>query len=146
MKEDFFIRVLKDLRKESKCVSRQVACLIVRDGRIISTGYNGTLTGAKNCNEIFDCATFERETHHAWSLVNEIHAEQNAIAVAAKHGVELDNCICYCSLQPCNTCLLLLIQCGIKEIVYLDAYDKCDWSEDLMNNIKRLGIKLRQVK
>ena len=145
MKEDFFIRVLKELRKESKCVSRQVATLIVRDGRIISTGYNGTLKGAKNCCDVFD-DDWERDEHHVWSRANEIHGEQNAIAVAAKHGIEVDGCICYCSLQPCNACLLLLIQSGIKEIVYLDVYDKCDWSDDLVNNIERLGITLRQVK
>jgi len=145
MKEDFFIKVLDNLKDESKCVSRQVSCLIVRDGRIISTGYNGTLKGAKNCNEIFD-DKFEREEHHAWSLMNEIHAEQNAIAVAAKSGIDIEGCICYSSLQPCNTCLLILIQAGIKEIVYVEPYDKCDWSEGLKDNIKRLGIILRQVK
>lgn len=145
MKEDFFIRVLNELKRESKCVSRQVAALIVREGRIISTGYNGTLKGAPNCCELHDRDLFDRETHHKWSLANEIHAEQNAIAMAAKSGIRLDGCTCYCSLQPCNACLLLLVQSGIKEIVYIDPYDKCDWSLGLMQTIDRLGIIVRQL-
>lgn len=145
MREEFFIRVLDELKKESKCVSRQVAALIVKDGRIISTGYNGTLRGAKNCCELHNRGTFDRDVHHQWSLMNEIHAEQNAIAVAAKNGISIEGCTCYCSLQPCNTCLLLLIQSGIKEIVYVDAYDKCHWSPDLLETVNGLGIAIRQI-
>ncbi len=145
MNEGFFIRVLAELRRESKCVSRQVAALIVKDGRIISTGYNGTLKGAPNCCDVHDGDSFDREEHHKWSLMNEIHAEQNAIAVAAKSGISLDGCTCYCSLQPCNTCLLLLIQAGIREIVYVDSYDKCNWSPGLMKTVGDLGIVIRQV-
>jgi len=145
MNEGFFIRVLAELKRESKCVSRQVSALIVKDGRIISTGYNGTLKGAPNCCEVHDMDSFDREEHHKWSLMNEIHAEQNAIAVAAKTGISLDGCICYCSLQPCNTCLLLLIQTGIREIVYVDSYDKCNWSPGLMKTVGDLGIVIRQV-
>jgi dCMP deaminase len=145
MNETFFIRVLAELKRESKCVSRQVSALIVKDGRIISTGYNGTLKGAPNCCDAHDKDSFDREEHHMWSLMNEIHAEQNAIAVAAKTGISLDGCICYCSLQPCNTCLLLLIQAGIMEIVYVDSYDKCNWSPGLMKTVGDLGIVIRQV-
>jgi dCMP deaminase len=122
-----------------------VSALIVKDGRIISTGYNGTLKGAPNCCEVHGRDSFDREEHHKWSLMNEIHAEQNAIAVAAKTGISLDGCICYCSLQPCNTCLLLLIQTGIREIVYVDSYDKCNWSPGLMKTVGDLGIVIRQV-
>jgi dCMP deaminase len=145
MNEGFFIRVLAELKRESKCVSRQVSALIVKDGRIISTGYNGTLKGAPNCCDVYKPDSFDREEHHTWSLMNEIHAEQNAIAVAAKTGIALGGCVCYCSLQPCNACLLLLIQAGIKEIVYVDAYDKCNWSPGLMCVVRDLGIVIRQV-
>lgn len=145
MKESFFVSVLNNLAKESKCVSRQVGCLIVRDERIISTGYNGTISGAANCNTIFDSSNFDRETHHTWSLLNEIHAEQNAIAVAAKHGISLKDCVCYTSMQPCNTCLLLLAQAGIKEIIYVEPYDKCVYHPDLLEALKRLKVKIHRV-
>jgi len=145
MKQDFFIRVLDELKKESKCVSWQVGALLVRDGRIISTGYNGTLKGAPNCCDVHDPNGFDRERHRKWSPKHEIHAEQNAIAVAAKNGIALDGCTCYCSLQPCNTCLLMLIQSGIKEIVYVEPYDRCEWTQELLDNVQRLGVVIRQA-
>ena len=79
MEEKFFKKVLLSLSSESKCVSKKVGALIVKDMRIISTGYNGTLSGCKNCNDIFDETNFNRDEHHNWSIKNEIHAEQNAI-------------------------------------------------------------------
>jgi len=145
MRQDFFIRVLDELKKESKCVSWQVGALLVRDGRIISTGYNGTLKGAPNCCDVHDPNGFDRKEHRKWSLKHEIHAEQNAIAVAAKNGIALDGCTCYCSLQPCNTCLLMLIQSGIREIVYVEPYDRCEWTQELLDNVQRLGVVIRQA-
>lgn len=142
MKDQFFIEVIELLKKESKCVSRKVAALIVKDGRIISTGYNGTLSRTPNCCDFFDADSFDREAHHAWSLKNEIHAEQNAIAVAAKNGISLDGCTCYSSLQPCNTCLLLLAQTGIKRIVYVEPYDKSDYHQDILTALKTLNVEL----
>ena len=145
MRQDFFIRVLDELKKESKCVSWQVGALLVRDGRIISTGYNGTLKGAPNCCDVHDPNGFDREEHRKWSPKHEIHAEQNAIAVAAKNGIALDGCTCYCSLLPCNTCLLMLIQSGIREIVYVEPYDRCEWTQELLDNVQRLGVVIRQA-
>jgi len=146
MKEEFFIRVLNELKQESKCVSWQVGALIVKDGRIISTGYNGTLKDAPNCCDVHNSKNFDRSVHSKWSASHEVHAEANAIAMAAKSGIQLEGCFCYCSLQPCTTCLLLLIQSGIKEIVYVDDYDRSGWTPELLNNIKRLGIVLRKYK
>ena len=146
MKEDFFIRVLNELKQESKCVSWQVGALIVKDGRLISTGYNGTLKGAPNCCDVYNSKNFDRAVHSKWSASHEIHAEANAIAMAVKSGIQLDKCACYCSLQPCTTCLLLIIQSGIKEIIYVDDYDRSGWTPELLNNIKRLGIILRKYK
>ena len=119
--EEFFKQTVINLEKQSKSISRQLGALLVRDNRIICTGYNGTLPTTKNCCEVNHNDLAE---HHAWSLKNELHAEQNAIIMAAKHGISLNGCVCYTSLQPCNLCLLMLLQCGIIEIVYLNEYDK----------------------
>lgn len=143
MSEQFFLTVVNALAAQSKCVSRQVGAVIVKDGRIISTGYNGTVSGTKNCCEIFD-DSFDAEAHHQWSIKNEIHAEQNAIAMAAKQGISIDGCTCYCSLQPCNTCLLLLIQSGIKEIVYDEIYERSKYHEDLLKTVEAKGIVIRR--
>lgn len=144
MTEHFFEKMVIELSKESKCVSKQVGAIIVKEGRIISTGYNGTISGYKNCCEVFDKNNFNREDHHKWSKNYEIHAEQNALMMAVKYGISVNNCICYSSLQPCNTCLLLLIQAGIKEIVYKYDYDKCEYDQDLLDFIKLKDIKIRK--
>lgn len=143
-KEIFFKEVLLSLSKLSKCVSKQVGALIVKDGRIISTGYNGTISGYKNCCEVFPKDNFDKQKHHEWSLKYEIHAEQNAIIQAAKNGISINNCVCYTNLQPCNLCLLLLIQSGIKEIVYLDSYNYSDYDTELMDLIKKQKVILRK--
>ena len=144
--ENFFKEVLIALSKQSKCVSRQVGAIIVRDGRIISTGYNGTISGYKNCCDVFDKDNFDPIKHHQWSQKFEIHAEQNAIIQAAKNGISINSCTCYTNLQPCNLCLLLLIQSGIKEIVYLEEYNRSDYGEDLLHLIKDKNIVLRKFK
>lgn len=138
--EKFFKETVQNLANESKCSSKRVGSLLVKDNRIISTGYNGTLPGIKNCNEY----NFSAEEHHTWSLSNELHAEQNAIIMAAKNGISIKDCICYSSLQPCNLCLLLLLQAGIKEIVYLHEYEKSNYSKEIMKYINDHNIVLRK--
>lgn len=144
--EDFFKQTVIHLSQQSKCVSRQVGAIIVKDNRIISTGYNGTLSGCKNCNEIFDSNNFDKDAHHKWSKLNEIHAEQNALMMAAKYGISVKDCTCYCSLQPCNLCLLLLIQAGIIEIVYLKPYPKSNYDDSILSLIKSGKIILRKFR
>lgn len=144
MEHDFFIEVLAALSKKSKCVSRKVGALLVKEGRIISTGYNGTISGVKNCCDHFT-DNYNKDEHHSWSLKNEIHAEQNAIAMAAKHGISINGCTCYSSLQPCNSCLLLLIQSGITKIYYTETYEKSDYHSSLIDAMKKLNIILEKI-
>lgn len=143
--KEFFKKTVLNLAKESKCVSRQVGAIIVRDNRIISMGYNGTISGAKNCNEIFNFIKFNRDKHTAWSKNNELHAEQNAIIMAAKYGISIEGADCYCSLQPCSICLLSLTQAGIKNIFYVNDYDKCNYSDDLVKTVNSLGTFLVKI-
>jgi len=98
-----------------------------------------------NCCDKFNPENYDRESHHKWSILNEIHAEQNAIAMAAKHGIPLDGCDCYTTLQPCNTCLLLLVQSGIKNIFYLEEYERSSYSEDLLKIISERGIQIQKI-
>lgn len=106
----------------SKCVAHQVACLIVKDNRIISSGMNGTPPGYVNCDEKFKKGRpFDKNEHDAFSDAHEIHSEENAILNAAKHGIALDGATAYCTLQPCFPCLEKLYMAGIRRIVYLRA-------------------------
>ncbi|MCK9570655.1 dCMP deaminase family protein [Candidatus Pacearchaeota archaeon] len=101
----------------SQCLSRRVGAVLVRDGRIIATGYNGTPSGMRECQtcqrkesgkELMDC--------HA------IHAEENALLQCALYGPSAIGAELYCTLQPCYHCAKLIIQAKIKEVSYIDSY------------------------
>lgn len=127
MKDSTFIEIAKTIAKESKCISLQVGAVIVKDDRIISMGYNGTISGTINCNEAFTQGHFARKEHSAWSDAHEIHAEMNAIMFAAKNGISVNGATLYSTHEPCDQCLKNTIQAGIKRVVYLYPYkkDKC---------------------
>lgn len=139
--KNFFKKTAIELAKESKCVSHKVACLIIKDERIISMGYNGTPSGFTNCNCQFDENNFEREDHIKWSLQHEIHAEMNSLMYAVKNGISTRDAIMVCALQPCSDCLKAIIQSGIKEIYYIKEYDRSpelskEFKEYLKDKIK----------
>ena len=136
MKHKFFIDTVIRLGQESKCVSKKVGAIIVKDGRIISTGYNGT--------DIFDGDTFDKDEHHRWSLLHEIHAEQNALMMAAKHGIAVNNCTMYTSLQPCNNCLKLILASGIRHVIFYEFYDKSDYSNEVLDMINHCDLIIEQ--
>lgn len=124
MKDYTFIEIAKTIAKESKCISLQVGAVIVKDDRIISMGYNGTISGTTNCNEAFEKGIFTREEHSRWSDAHEIHAEMNAVMFAAKNGISVNGATLYCTHEPCDQCLKNIIQAGIKRVVYLYPYKK----------------------
>jgi dCMP deaminase len=135
---NFFLKTAYLLGQQSKCVSKQVGAVIVLDGRIVSTGYNGTPKGYKNCNEQFPNydPKIDREAHHEWSKIHEIHAEVNAIAFAARNDIGIEGSDIYTILQPCDECLKIIIAAGIKKIYYVYPYDKVSVYNDLWDRIK----------
>lgn len=145
--DNVFINCATELASLSKCVSHKVACILVIDGRIVSTGINGTPPGFRNCCEEF--ASFEHtedcpDRHHEWSNLHEIHAEQNAIAVAAKNGVPVKGATAYSTLKPCMHCTKLLIASGISKIYYDQRYDRNDdTSLDVL--LETCGVECNQI-
>jgi len=129
----------------SHCVSRQVGCVIEKDGRTLSTGINGTSSGDENCDELFPLEGFDAKAHRAWSDVNEAHAELNAINWAAKHGISLDGSTLYCTLQPCLQCSKNLPAVGIKRIVFKDLYDRVDSYEDQRLHLFKKGVIIEKL-
>jgi dCMP deaminase len=144
MKHKFFIETAVRLGLESKCVSKKVGAIIARDGRIISTGYNGTVSGFDNCNDIFDGDVFDKDEHHRWSLLYEIHAEQNALMMAAKYGIPVNNCTMYTSLQPCNDCLKLIVASGIKHVIYYEQYLNSNYTKEILDMINHCDLIIEQ--
>jgi dCMP deaminase len=109
--------------KRSTCLRRAVGCVVVKDKRILSTGYNGAPTGIKHCIDIgclreeLNVASGERH-----ELCRGIHAEQNAIIQAAFHGVSIKGATLFCTNEPCLICAKMIINAGIIEIYYRDGY------------------------
>ena len=118
-KDKVFFNITKEVASMSNCVSVHVGAIVVKDNRILSTGYNGTPAGYHNCDEIFK----QRGSDHTeWSNKHEIHAEMNALLFAAKNGRPLNDAVMYTLIQPCFQCSKNIIQSGIKEVVYLEDY------------------------
>ncbi len=138
-----FINIAKELATASKCVSKQVGAVIVKDGRILSTGYNGTPAGFINC-----CDHWNNEytaEHHEWSKTYEIHAEMNAIIWAARDGISIEGATIYVTLEPCSECSKNVIASGIKRIVYDIPYEHTH-SEVISKFIKDNGVIIERLK
>ena len=140
-----FINVGRVMSVLSHCVSRQVACVIAKEGRIIATGINGTSQGDVNCDEIFPKVGFDPVEHRKWADINEIHGEMNAINWAAKYGLELDGATLYCTLQPCNECSKNIPAVGIKRIVFDTFYDRVDNFEAQRMYLERKGVIIEKL-
>lgn len=109
--DEYFIEIARLASKRSSSEKLKVGCVIVKDNRIVSTGYNGHIPGCKHI-------TISRDNHE----ISLIHAETNAVADAAKRGISLENSKAYISHRPCLNCTLLLIASGIKWIIYDQDY------------------------
>ncbi len=121
-----FIELAYVVGKWSSCFqqNRQIGAVIVRDKRILTTGYNGAPSGIQSCKERQSCLRremgIESGTRHEFCYA--VHAEQNAICQAAKIGVSLEGATLYCTHQPCAICSKLIINSGIKRVVYKEGY------------------------
>jgi dCMP deaminase len=138
-----FINIAKEIAQASKCVSKQVGAVIVKDGRILSTGYNGTPTGYQNCCDFWG-GKYTKE-HHEWSKTYEIHAEMNAIIWAARKGIAIEDATIYVTLEPCSECSKNLIASGIKRIVYEKSYEHTN-SSVISKFLENNGVKIEQIK
>ncbi|OPX27326.1 MAG: dCMP deaminase [Campylobacteraceae bacterium 4484_166] len=137
-----FINIAHEIATASKCVSKKVGAVIVKDGRVLSTGYNGTPAGYTNCNDHWD-NKWSKE-HHEWSKNYEIHAEMNAIIWAARNGIAIDGGTIYITLEPCSQCVKNLIACGIKKIVYDKDYKHNDSQKSLLF-LRQNGVSIYKL-
>jgi len=128
--------------RRGNCARRKVAAILVRDRRIISTGYNGTPRGIKNCFE-GGCARCAGEAPSGADLTECIcaHAEENAITQAAYHGISVKGATLYCTLSPCLLCARMIINAGIGEVVYEEEYEFNSQTRSLLN---QAGVRCRQ--
>jgi dCMP deaminase len=121
--EEYFMDIARLVARRSTCLRRQVGAVVVKEKNILATGYNGTPSGITHCSEV-GCLRQKLgvpsgERHE---LCRGLHAEQNAIIQAAKHGVNIAEATLYTTHSPCIICSKMIINAGIRRIVYLEGY------------------------
>lgn len=121
--DEYFMEIASVVAKRSTCLRNQVGAVIVRDKRILATGYNGAPKGLPHCLDI-GCIRDQNNipSGERHELCRAVHAEQNAILQAAIHGVSTENTTIYCTHQPCILCTKMMINAGIKKVVYANQY------------------------
>lgn len=138
--------------RRSNCMRRQVGCVLVRENRILSTGYNGTPRNVTNCNE-GGCPRCNNAASHggggaALSTCLCIHAEENALLEAGRERINNttnreNGTVLYCNTCPCLTCSIKIVQVGIAEVVFSQSYYM---DAEAAAIFKQAGVKLRQFK
>lgn len=120
----YFIELMETVSKRATCDRGRSGCIIVRDRRIVSTGYVGSPPGLPHCDEIGHLMkeVIDEDGTVRKHCVRTIHAEQNAICQAARYGISLEGTTLYCKMEPCRVCAMLIISSGIKKVVAKKRY------------------------
>ncbi len=143
LNDENFINIAYEVASWSKCVSRKVWAVIVKDNRILSIWYNWTPSWYVNCNEYWKWKYTPK--HHDWSYKYEIHAEMNALVWAARNWIAIDWATVYCTYEPCFDCTRAMLAAWIKRIVFKEKYKHHIW-EELKNFINACGCEIEQIK
>ncbi|MFA5096394.1 MAG: dCMP deaminase family protein, partial [Candidatus Omnitrophota bacterium] len=121
--DEYFLDVARLVSKRATCLRRSVGAVIVKDKRILATGYNGAPSGLKHCVDV-GCMRQELKipSGQRHELCRALHAEQNALIQASLYGISVKGSTMYATCQPCVICAKMLINAGVKEIVVSDGY------------------------
>lgn len=141
-KDIYFCEIADLVSSRSTCLRNQVGAVIVRDSQILSTGYNGAPKGLPHCEDV-GCIREQQgvkpgERHE---LCRGLHAEQNAVIQAAYNGTSVKDAKMFCTTQPCSICTKILINAGIIEVIYIEAYE----DKLAAQLVKESSLKMRQV-
>jgi dCMP deaminase len=141
--EDYFMDITLLVAKRSTCLRRAVGAVLVKDKRILATGYNGAPSGVRHCSET-GCLREQLKvaSGQRHELCRGIHAEQNAIIQAAYHGVSVRGASLFCTNQPCSICAKMIVNAGITRICYASGY-----ADELAREmLAEAGVELAQVR
>ena len=139
-----FMELAKVIASWASCYkpNRKIGAVIVKNKRIVTTGYNGAPAGIKTCVERGECLReklgIQSGTHH--EICYAVHAEQNAIIQAARLGSSIDGATLYCTHQPCVLCAKMIVNAGIKRVVYQEGYPD-EFSLEILNES---GVELER--
>ena len=141
--DEYFMEMAYVIAKRSTCLRRKVGAILVKDKHILSTGYNGAPKGLQHCSEV-GCLREKLNVPHGQrhEICRGLHAEQNAIIQASVFGVSIKDSVLYCTNTPCVVCAKMLINAGVKKIIY-DG----DYPDDLAKKIlQESKIKVEKYK
>ncbi len=140
--DEYFMEIASIVAKRSTCLRNQVGAVIVKEKRILSTGYNGAPRNLEHC---LDTGCIRQQNNIAsgtrHELCRAVHAEQNAIIQAAIHGVSIENSTVYCTHQPCILCAKMLINANVNKIVYGTVYP----DTQALNFFEKAGVEVKQL-
>jgi dCMP deaminase len=139
--DEYFMNLAKEVAKRATCDRGRAGCVIVKDNRILSTGYVGSPSGLPHCDDVGHLMkkVIDDEGKITQHCMRTLHAEQNAIVQAAKFGVPIDGSTLYVKMTPCSTCAKMIIAVGIKRVVCEKHYHAERESIDLFN---KAGVEL----
>ena len=141
--DHYFLEIVNIVKKRSTCLRRQVGAVIVKDSQILSTGYNGVPKKITHCEDV-GCLREKLNvpSGQRHELCRGLHAEQNAIIQAAYHGVSIKDATIYTNAKPCSICTKMIINAGIKRIVY-----QIDYNDPLADELlAETEIKVEKIK
>jgi len=141
--DDYFMQITHMVAGRATCLRRKVGAILVKDRRILSTGYNGPPAGLPHCDELGGCIRYKLNvpSGERQELSRAVHAEQNCIIQAAVHGFSIKGAVLYSTNQPCSTCTKMLINSGVREFVVSDGYPD-ELAREMM---EQAGVLLRCV-
>lgn len=141
--DSYFLELVAAVATRATCNRGRSGCLIVKDKRIICTGYVGSPSGLPHCDEADHLLkkVVDDDGVIKMHCVRTIHAEQNAICQAAKHGISLEGATLYCTMEPCRTCAMLIASVGIQRVVCAKRYHA---AQDTREIFEKAGIVLER--
>ena len=146
--DEYFLGITPEVAKRATCDRGRSGCIIVRDKKILATGYVGSPSGLPHCDEgghmLRDVIAPDGSVSK--HCIRTIHAEQNAICQAARFGIILEGATLYCTMEPCFTCAKMIVNCGIKRVVCKKRYHAAGQTRDLFNKAKvKLDVLLEEI-
>lgn len=135
--DEYFIKIMEMVGTRSNCDRFRGGCVVIRDKRIIVTGYNGAPAGAPTCDEVgHEMHTVTDEDDNSRRhCTRTVHAEQNAICEAARMGISLEGGTLYCQMTPCYTCAKIIINAGIKRVVCVKDYHAGQRTKEIFQQV-----------
>lgn len=141
--ESYFMQIATLVATRATCPRRAVGAVIVRDRHILATGYNGAPSGAPHCPEGGPTTDWPAGCLRAAHCIRSLHAEQNALLQAAKLGIPCEGATIYVTCQPCNACAKMIVNAGIRKVIYEGDYPD-EFSKEIFRDAKLDVMRYRE--